>query len=209
MRRLNKQQIEFVYDTIHFLKTSQNTCIYRFLTGGAGTGKSIVTIALYQMTKIYNKRAGEEFTTKRMLLLAPTGKASYHIHGNTIHSALKIPANQNLQFKPLSSSALNTLRNQIGEVKLIFIDKISMVGVNMLNFINQHLMEVLQLKPVMDSYMFMQPSSGYLPLATNIWKNNFEMFQLTEIMRPADNNPFAELLNRLREGNQTNDIFLC
>lgn len=64
--------------------------------------------------------------------------------------------------------------------------------------------DLFQLKPVMDSYLFTSPNTGYLPLATNIWKENFTMFELHEIMRQSENKPFAELLNRLREGNHKN-----
>jgi len=45
MKSLNLEQIQFVYDTIHHLKTSQQP-VYRFLSGGAGTGKSYVLRAL-------------------------------------------------------------------------------------------------------------------------------------------------------------------
>ena len=97
MRLLKKQQIEFVYNIIHQIKTSGEP-VYYFLSGGAGVGKSFVTKALYQMfLKFYNRRAGDDFTKPRVILMAPTGKAAYHIHGNTIHSALRIPANQKLQ----------------------------------------------------------------------------------------------------------------
>ena len=65
--------------------------------------------------------------------------------------------------------------------------------------------DLFQLKPVMDSYIFMSPTSGYLPLATNLWNENFNMFELHQIMRQAENKSFAELLNRIREGNQTDD----
>ena len=66
-------------------------------------------------------------------MLAPTGKAAYNIKGNTIHSALAIPACQSLKnYKSLDSSQLSTLRCQIGGVKLIFLDEISMVGNTML-----------------------------------------------------------------------------
>ena len=69
------------------------------------------------------------FNETKVLMLAPTGKAAYNIKGNTIHSALAIPACQSLKnYKSLDSSRLNTLRSQIGRLKLIFIDEISMVG---------------------------------------------------------------------------------
>lgn len=62
-------------------------------------------------------------------MLAPTGKATYNIKRNTIHSAFAIPASQSLkEYKPLDSTRLNTLRCQLGGVKLIFMGEISMVG---------------------------------------------------------------------------------
>lgn len=85
MRRLNKEQMEFVYDTLHILKTDSQP-IYRFLRRSAGVRKSYVTNALYQPALIFfSKQAGEEFGAKKILLMTPTGKAAYHIHGNTKH----------------------------------------------------------------------------------------------------------------------------
>ena len=40
-------------------------------------------------------------------------------------------------------------------------------------------------------------------LATNLWQEHFKMYELSEIMRQKDDREFAELLNRLREGKQT------
>ncbi|VDI33111.1 Hypothetical predicted protein [Mytilus galloprovincialis] len=226
MRSLNQQQIQFVYNVVHQIKTSDKP-VYHFLSGGAGVGKSFVTKALYQMILKFYKRSGDDFTTPKVLLMAPTGKAAYHINGNTIHSTLRIPCNQSLQFRSLESSSLNTLQTKLGNVQLIFIDEISMVGFKMLNFIHQRLMEIkqskepfggvsiiavgdlFQLKPVMDSYIFQPPKSGYMPLAINLWEDLFCMTELTIIMRQRENKEFAELLNRLREGNHTsNDIEL-
>ena len=67
------------------------------------------TKALYQAAlKYYNSNAGEDFQEIRVLLLAPTGKATNNIKGNTIHSAFVIPANQSLNIcKHLDSSRLN------------------------------------------------------------------------------------------------------
>ena len=85
---------------------------------------------MYQAAlKYYNTRPGINFHETKVLMLAPTGKAAYNIKGNTIHSALAIPACQSLKnYKSLDSSRLNTLRSQVGRLKLIFIDEISMVG---------------------------------------------------------------------------------
>ena len=96
VQTLNKEQKEFFYHILHQIKTSE-TPFYCFLSGGAGVGKSHLTKALYQAAlKYYNTRAGDDFHQIKVILLAPTGKAAYTIKGNTVHSALAVPANQSL-----------------------------------------------------------------------------------------------------------------
>ena len=177
---------------------------------------------MYQAAlKYYNTRAGENFAEVNVLMLAPTGKAAYNIKGNTIHSALAIPACQSLKnYKSLDSSQLNTLRCQIGGVKLIFLDEISMVGNTMFTVqIYNRLKDVkgsalpfggvsiiaigdlFQLQPVMDSYIFKDmDNSEYSILTQNLWQEHFQMFELQEIMRQRESKEFADMLNRLREG---------
>jgi len=54
MKSLNVEQTQFVYDTIHQLKTSQQS-VLRFLSGGAGTGKSYVLRALRETAERFYK----------------------------------------------------------------------------------------------------------------------------------------------------------
>ena len=131
-------------------------------------------------------------------MLAPTGKAAYIIKGVTIHSSLAIPACQSLKkYKPLDSSRFNTLRCQLGGVKLIFLDEISMVGSAMFNVqLNNRLKDIkgstedfggvsitaigdlFQLEPVMDRYIFKNlDNSEYAVLAPNKWQDHFNMFE--------------------------------
>ena len=66
--------------------------------------------------------------------------------------------------------------------------------------------DLLQLEPVIDKYIFKNPeNSEYAVLAPNIWQDNFNMFELQEIMRQKESKIFAQILNRLREGKHTND----
>ena len=119
---------------------------------------------------------GDNFAQIRVLMLALTGKAVYIIKGNTVHSALAIPACQSLiikTYKRLDSKRLNSRRTQLGGVKLIFIDEISVVGNTMFNVqIDNRLKDIkgsplpfggvsiiaigdlFQLQPVMDDYIF-------------------------------------------------------
>ena len=177
---------------------------------------------MYQAAlKYYNTRAGDDFHQIKVILLAPTGKAAYTIKGNTVHSALAIPANQSLRnYKPLDLSRLNTLRSQFGGVKLIFVDEISMVGNSMFAIqLNNRLKDIkgckedfggvsiiaignlFQLEPVMDGYIFKDLKNlDYTLLAPSVWHKHFKLFELDEIMHQRDSKLFAELLNRLREG---------
>ena len=94
VQTLNKEQKEFFYHVLHLIKTSEEP-FYCFLSGGASVGKSHVTIALYQAAlKYYCTRPGIDFLQTKVLMLAPTGQVAYDIKGNTIHSALAIPASQ-------------------------------------------------------------------------------------------------------------------
>ena len=219
MRTLNRKQSEFVMDVLHHAKTSDEP-ICRFLSGGAGVGKTHVTMLLYQsLYRYFNKRPGIDPDKPCILLMAPTGKAAYLIRGNTLHSALKIPVNQKLQYKSLDTDSLNTLRTQMMGVKYIFIDEVSMVGSGMLAFVHKRLQEIMgsardfgglsvifvgdlfQLKRVCDSFIFKNNCAGYAPLATNLWQQNAKMFELTTVMRQENGGQFAQLLNRMREGN--------
>ena len=184
VQTLNKEQKEFFYHVLHLIKSSEEA-FYCFLSGGAGVGKSHVTKALYQAAlKYYNTKPGINFTETQVLMLAPTGKAAYNIKGNTIHSAPAIPACQSLKnYKRLDTSRLNTLRSQIGGLKLIFIDEILMVCNTMFTVqIYNRLKDIkgsslpfgvvsivaigdlFQLQPVMDGYRPNALSAQALPI---------------------------------------------
>jgi len=223
VRSLNKKQREFFYHVLHNIKTNDEQ-LTLFLTGGAGVGKSTVINALYEaLIKHYNSMPGENPDDIKVLKVAPTGKAAFNIRGNTLHSAFKIPANRGFDYCTLDRDRLNTIRSQLGKLKVIFIDEISMVGAGMFNFLNLRLQQIMgtrqmfggvsivclgnfcQLKPVFDRWIFEQRKDNYGPLATNVWQQHFKMFELTEIIRQKDDKQFAELLNRLRECKHTDD----
>ena len=227
MKSLNHQQLEFIYDTLHCVKMSRQP-VYRFLSGGAATGKSYVLRALRESAERYfRSRAGANHELHWTMTVAPTGKAAFLIGGSTIHSVFHVPANQSLNFKRLDHESLNSLRSQIGHVKLWFIDEISMVGHKLFSFIDQRLQELnntnlpfggtsvvvfgdlFQLPPVIDGFVFEDFSltksnaDQYSVLAPNLWVDLFTMFELTQVVRQQDCTSFAEVLNRLREGIHT------
>ena len=133
--------------------------------------------------------------------------AAFQIKGTTAHSGLHIPINQD-NLSNLSRSERNNLYKQYGDVKVVFIDEISMVGCCIFNKIDQHLQEIFgckkvfgghcvvaigdfyQMKPVIDTYIFKNPDSSYSALATNTWTYQFKIFILVEIMRQHDEKEF-------------------
>ncbi|XP_069114560.1 uncharacterized protein [Argopecten irradians] len=221
VKTLNKKQRLFFDHVLHWFKTEQAP-LYCFLTGGAGVGKSVVTTALYQaVTRYFAKCLADSPNDIKAVLCAPTGKAAHNIGGRTIHSLFCIPANQGFKYKPLDSQQLDTLRVKLNSLKVIFIDEISMVGNRMFNYINMRLQQIFattvafggvsviaigdlfQLKPVMDCWIFEDMKEDYGAIGSNLWKDNFQIFELSEIMRQREDGEFALLLNRLREGSQT------
>ena len=219
--QLNVKQEEFHTHIIH-QATQDSAQILCALHGGAGTGKSTVTHAIYQgLYRLLNKHSGDDFSVPHALLVAPTGRAAYNIHGSTIHHAFMIAANQKLEHRALSFDNLNSLRNRFHGIKWILLDEFSMVGNTMLKLIHLRLQEakgnqlpfggvniicvgdLYQLQPVMQSYIFMDISTEYGPLATNLWKEYFTIFELTEIMRQKDDAEWKQVLSRIRECNHT------
>ncbi|MES9882338.1 MAG: AAA family ATPase [Sedimenticola sp.] len=223
IRSLNSKQREFFTDILTNIKRT-DTPFYAFLSGGAGVGKSRVLTAIYQAAmKYYNSIPGTDYNTRHVMVIAPTGKAAYNVAGNTIQSAFRVPPSQTINMDTPPSDKLNTLRTELGEVKLVIIDEISMVGFRMFNLIHKRLQDIkgssldfggvsllcfgdlFQLKPVFDCYLFSNSSCGAAALATNLWVKHFCMYELIEIMRQRDSLILAQLLNRLRENKQTRE----
>lgn len=217
---LNQDQRDYVMHVAHHFQTSNDQLLH-FLTGGAGVGKSLVIKTLYQtLFRILNSSPDTNPDDPKILLCAPTGKASFNIGGQTIHSAFKLPLNQK-QLNELSASISNTLSTKLHALKVIIIDEISMVGQHILDMVDQRLRQLkginqkfggvsvvacgdfFQLKPVCARPL-------YYPTANNpyseifgqhLWQN-FKTFQLRKIMRQNEK-PFQRALNNLAQGKLT------
>ena len=83
---------------------------YLFITGGAGTGKSHLISAIFNMVNSELRQAGEDPTKPKILLMAPTGTAAFNIGGLTVHSALQLPPKIDETYHKLSDSTRNGLR---------------------------------------------------------------------------------------------------
>jgi len=221
MNSLNIQQEQFVHH-ISFLVKTNMLPFHIFLSGGAGVGKFHTIQAIFQtLTRYFDSTPGNNTDFQRILIAAPTGRAAYNVHGNTVHALFAIPPNRSLkQYQKLAYGQLNTLRTQLSELQILIIDEVSMVGANMLNCIDQRMQEIFdsnrpfgnisllfvgdlfQLRPVGDKWIFHYPSTPYGVLAPSFWTSNIQMFELTKIVR-QNNIEYAEILNRIREAKHT------
>lgn len=73
-----------------------------------------------------------------MLLLSPTGIATFNIHGKTIHFSLKIPIKD---MKPLCGKALVMFQEEMRHVRYISIDEMKFIGPRLFIQIDSHLRE--------------------------------------------------------------------
>lgn len=207
---LNNDEFQSVWNLI------QNTHQSVFLTGKAGTGKS--TFLRYIC----------ENTHKKHVVLAPTGIAAMNVGGQTLHSFFKIP------FKPLlpgdpdfTPRRINkTLRytkdkiKLIKELELIIIDEISMVRVDVVDFVDRVLRhysgnhrepfggkqllfvgDIFQLEPVVTRDMREILQRYYKQFfffnASVFTKLALVPIELKKIYRQTDSN-FISLLDRVR-----------
>ena len=225
LAKLNNKQREIFTHVMHSLTVAPEKQICLFITGGAGVGKSVVIRVLYQaLHRHFCSDAGQNPEDIRIAVCAYTGLAAYNVQGSTLHSTFCIEPNKKLKYKKLSDDKRNTLQTKYRDLSVVIVDEVSMVGNGMLNILYHRLQEIkcnyhqpfggvhiilvgdlFQLRPVGDSWIFADLNEGYAPLATNLWKTHFSMFELTEVMRQKEDHTFAELLNRIREGNQTED----
>ena len=66
--------------------------------------------------------------------------------------------------------------------------------------------DFLQLPPVKQQGLFMKAKTGtYAALHGCLWQDLFQVHELVEIVRQSSDPEFDEMLNRIREGKQTDD----
>ena len=126
--------------------------IYLFISRGAGAGKSHLIKAVYHTVLKTFKHGPSDPNLPSVLMLAPAGVAAINIRGSVIHSSLGIPKNVCTEhIASLPHERLSALRYKLSGLKLIIIDKISMVSNRMLKYIHERLKQIFGTP---DSLMF-------------------------------------------------------
>ncbi|KAG2215280.1 hypothetical protein INT45_012702 [Circinella minor] len=221
---LNTEQRDFVFHVKHTVDTTDEPFHY-FLTGGAGTGKSLAISALYQMlTRSFDENVQNRDREKpSVLLCAPTGMAAYNILGQTIHSLFHLPVDQYSEPDTgLSADIANTIRASLAELRVVIIDEISMVGQKIFRLVDQRLQQVFgsprpfgglsvivvgdfnQLPPVRAQPVFStETDNPYITLfGQSLW-DLFRVYRLTTVMRQREDGALATALNNMSNRSMT------
>ena len=183
------------------------------LTGGAGTGKSLLTKVIYYMAAtLLSKMKNHEPDDITVAMTAPTGVAAFNIRGTTNHNAFNLPLHLSKQYQPLTNETIANLRNELSNLEILIIDEISMVNKLIFFYIQRRLQQIkqndkapfgnvsilavgdfYQLPPVLGHTVYNEYSD--IP---DLWMKYFKVIELTEVMRQKDDARFAAFLNRLR-----------
>ncbi|MFI3331579.1 MAG: AAA family ATPase [Rikenellaceae bacterium] len=207
-------QLQLAHDFVEH--TSANI----FLTGKAGTGKT---------TFLKNIR---NITSKRLIVVAPTGVAAINAAGETMHSFFQIPfapyipGVKNAQIRRFNKTKIAIMRS----LDLLVIDEISMVRADVLDSIDsvlrrfrdrdkpfggvQLLMigDLRQLSPVVkpEEWELLQEHypTPYFFDSHSLKQTFYTCIELNHVFRQRDNH-FIELLEKVRTANlESEDIDL-
>ena len=200
-----EQDIEITEDYKAVINAIDNKAQFIFVSGSAGTGKT--TLIKYLMKKFSGSVA----------VVAPTGVAALQVGGVTIHSFFKLPPR--IVF-PEDVKKLAD-RKLYGTIKLLIIDEISMVRVDMVDAIDQFLKlngpvegaafggvqvlfvgDLFQLPPVVtseDMQVLRSQSykSAFFFAAKALYEKQLVMVELQKVFRQKEAT-FSKLLSHLR-----------
>ena len=224
---LNPEQRRIFDDIVERLMDITNPDqepFYLYIGGEAGTGKSYLLRLLKEAAKRIPKSSGKELDKPLFLTMAPTGVAAYLIEGMTIESALGMGISGTRTFNPTSQSQNSQIAFTLEDLKVIFLDEVSMCGCNKLDKINLRLQEIFknklfmggislisfgdfgQLPPVKDLMVWKSSEvDGKTMLAPKLWDDNFKIYYMRMKMRSCDDE-YSRICDQVRMGFKTDEI---
>jgi ATP-dependent DNA helicase PIF1 len=191
--------------------------------GAAGAGKSKTIAIMKEFVQIILQQSGDNLEEPHILICAPTGTAAVNIQGSTLHSGLGFKFGD--VYYSLPDQARDQKRRQFQNLKILIIDEISMVKADMLYNIDMRLREItmknkpfgniamfcfgdiMQLPPVQGRSIWCPPKN-YDYLTAFMVQSHWEQFTVITLMenhRQEEDKEYANMLNRLRVGEQTNE----
>lgn len=190
-----------------------------FITGGAGTGKSVIL-------RYVKNELSKSF---RVFIAAPTGLAAENVEGVTIHSMFGLPTHLGAAVYDQFSRS-EKYRAIATQMDVLLVDEVSMIRADIMNQIDQALQfhrsstqpfggvkvilfgDPYQLPPILKwedkstkwdfgGHKFDEKfKSKFFFSAKVIMNCGLKVFELQTSMRAAEDQPFVEVLNRVRVG---------
>ena len=191
--------------------------------GGAGSGKSCVIKPLAEWMHDILKQQGDDPDSPYVVLTSYTGAAAANINGQTIHSMFRLKFGN--KFISLSDQQRDVTRCQFRNLKAVIVDEISLVSADIFYILDQKLREIMQvnrpfgdlavfifgdifqLQPPKGAYVFNEPTHrehGVVFHLVNLWET-FTVVTLEENHRQGEDKTYADLLNRVRTGQFTEE----
>ena len=178
---------------------NNNVCI---ISGGPGTGKTTIINAI---TKLYieDKLLGPADIMESIALLAPTGRASKKLATSTNLPAYTI--HRYLKWYKDSNDFFYNEYNKTNH-KLIIVDEVSMIDVDLFNALLNGISSNVKLILVGDTFQLPSVGPG-LVLDDLIGSDYFNFVPLNQIYRQSDNSYIAYLAKDIKN-NDLNEEFL-
>ena len=194
--------------------------------GGAGCGKSTVINVLKQWLHYILQQPGDDPDSPYVIVAAPTGTAAANVRGQTLHSGFGFSFGN--EHYSLSDKVRDKKRKLLENLKVVIIDEISMVKSDQQFQLDMRLKEVMQqaekifgnvsifyfgdimqLKPCRGRYIFQSPVCQDYQLAYSLGQHwqSFDVIILEENHRQDGDHAYAEMLNRIRVGEPTEEDF--
>ena len=216
---LNDQQRNLFDDFVERINSgNDDDPFYTYIGGEAGTGKSFVLKLMIDAVKQLGKRSGRELEKPVSITIAPTGVAAYLVNGSTIESALGMQPQKGKSYVSNKSSRNSNLRFLYEDLKVIFLDEVSMCGSDMLARINFRMQEIMgnskfmggismittgdfgQLPPVGQNIIWdISRLDNRIDICPNHWNDHFRIYYLDEKMRSQDME-FSTICDKVRKG---------
>ena len=197
--------------------------------GGAGAGKSTVINLIDAMASVILLKPGDNPDQPVCVKTAFTGCAAVNIGGNTLSSMFNFPFDGRMA--PMNDKTRETKRALLSNLKMVIVDEMSMVKNSHNDLLNFRLGEIMnernlpyggiavllfgdlcQLRPIKGRFIFEKTHNktddeiGLQELAP-LW-DRFTTLTLEKNHRQGSDGEYADLLNKIRKGEQTDEDLL-
>jgi hypothetical protein len=145
--RLNRRQHRYLMNVINCIKNGE--IFHHFVSGGSGYGKSVLIKATEHSINRFLDKFHEpsiddntENDPLHLILTAYTGKAAFHIRGETLHRAFGLSRSKVLE--DLTTKSLKNFKLKYKNMRLLIIDEVSMIDSTMFSHIDKRLRQIFK-----------------------------------------------------------------